>query len=457
MKVCIIGTGYVGLVTGAGLAEMGNDVTCVDQDKAKIQGLNEGRVPIYEPGLDELLESNYREGRLTFTTDLAKAVQESAICMIAVGTPPVDDGSADLSSVFEVAREIAKAMNGYKVIATKSTVPVGTASRVREIISGLTSHPFAVVSNPEFLKQGAAVEDFLKPDRVVIGMDDERAAEIMRELYSPFLRTGNPVIFMDIPSAEMTKYVANAFLATKISFINEMANLCEQVGADISQVRIGIASDSRIGPQFLFAGIGYGGSCFPKDVKALIRTADTHGYSTNLLKQVDAINHDQRRLFLDKILDYFQGDVSGRTFGIWGLSFKPRTDDMREAPAKTIIEALLKRGAKIQAYDPKAIPMARQIFGDRIHYSSHAYEAIAEADALILMTEWNEFRRPDFERMKSLLKVPVVFDGRNQYDAERMASRGFDYLCIGRSKITSAVSSSTPLEEALSSLETEPV
>jgi UDPglucose 6-dehydrogenase len=404
---------------------------------------------------DDLLESNTREGRITFTTDLTSAVRTSLICMIAVQTPQDEDGSADLSYVFDVAREIAKAMNGFKVIATKSTVPVGTAEQIKEIVAQHTDHPFAVVSNPEFLKQGAAVEDFLKPDRVVIGTDDERAGDIMRELYSPFLRTGNPVIFMDIKSAEMTKYVANAFLATKISFINEMANLCEQVGADISQVRVGIASDSRIGGQFMFAGIGYGGSCFPKDVKALIRTSHDHGYSTNLLRQVDIINNEQRKLFLDKIYRYFDGDVSGKTFGLWGLSFKPRTDDMREAPAVTVIEALLAKGAKIRAYDPKANDSAKRIFGDRIYYASNAYEAIGGADALVLLTEWNEFRRPDFDRVKTLLRTPVIFDARNQYDADRMARRGFYYVNIGRNPIEPTPY--TPEESTLTSLETEPV
>lgn len=456
MKVCMIGTGYVGLVTGAGLAEMGNDVICVDKDAAKIEKLRSEQLPIYEPGLEDLLKSNMREGRISFTTDLASAVTSSLICMIAVQTPQDEDGSADLTYVFDVARDIAKAMNGYKVIATKSTVPVGTADKIREIIAANTKHPFAVVSNPEFLKQGNAVEDFLKPDRVVIGTDDERAGDIMRELYSPFLRTGNPVIFMDIRSAEMTKYVANAFLATKISFINEMANLCEQVGADIAQVRVGIASDSRIGPQFLFAGIGYGGSCFPKDVKALIRTAHNHGYETNLLRQVDTINQQQRQLFIEKILAYFDGDISDKTFGIWGLSFKPRTDDMREAPSVTVIRALLERGAKIRAFDPKATETARHLFTDQIYYAANAYEAIDGADALLLLTEWNEFRRPDFDRVKNLLKNPVIFDGRNQYDTDRMARRGFYYFSIGRKLLKPAHYS--PDESTLTkTLETEPV
>ncbi len=435
MKVCIIGTGYVGLVTGSGLAEMGNDVICVDKDEAKIAKLQAGEVPIYEPGLEELLQSNVREGRLRFTTDLSTAVKSCAICMIAVGTPQDDDGAADLSFVFEVAKEIAQAMNDYKVIATKSTVPVGTADNIKEIIASITEYPFAVVSNPEFLKQGGAVEDFLKPDRVILGSDDNRAGDMMRELYAPFLRTGNPVIYMDIRSAEMTKYVANAFLATKISFINEMANLCEKVGADIGEVRIGISSDRRIGPQFLFPGVGYGGSCFPKDVKALIKTAESYGYSTGLLKQVDSINQQQRDIFLSKILAHFEGNITGKTFGVWGLSFKPRTDDMREAPAKTIIEALLSKGAKIRAFDPKAMATAKRIFGDRIYYASGAYDALEGSDAMLLLTEWNEFRRPDFDRLKTLLKTPIIFDGRNQYDSDRMAARGFDYISIGKTPL----------------------
>lgn len=437
MKVCIIGTGYVGLVTGAGLAEMGNDIICVDKDQTKITELQQGNVPIYEPGLQDLLEANIREGRIRFTLDLHQAVQASQICMIAVGTPQDEAGSADLSYVLEAAKGIAQAIqkdtgNTYKVIATKSTVPVGTAEKIKAIVAEITDKPFAVVSNPEFLKQGAAVEDFLKPDRVVIGTDDEQASEMMRELYSPFLRTGNPVIFMDVRSAEMTKYVANAFLATKISFINEMANLCEKVGADIGQVRVGIASDSRIGPQFLFPGVGYGGSCFPKDVRALIQTAQSFGFTTDILKQVDAVNNQQREYFLEKILTYFNGDIQGKIFGIWGLSFKARTDDMREAPSVTIIEALLNQGAIVKAFDPKALHTAKTIFKDKIIYAETAYDAIGNADALVLLTEWNEFRRPDFDRVKTLLKTPVIFDGRNQYDAARMASRGFYYMSVGR-------------------------
>ncbi|MGE0199795.1 MAG: UDP-glucose/GDP-mannose dehydrogenase family protein [Candidatus Melainabacteria bacterium] len=439
MKLCVVGTGYVGLVTGACLAEMGNDVICVDIDAEKIRALNDGKIPIYEPGLDELVKVNSMEGRLSFTTDLDDAVKKSLICMIAVGTPPNEDGSADLSYVLEVARGVGRAMKkhniDYRVVATKSTVPVGTAAQIMgaldEILEG-TGLNFSVVSNPEFLKQGAAVDDCLKPDRVVIGADNQRAFDIMRELYSPFLRTGNPIINMDIPSAEMTKYAANAFLATKISFINEISNLCERVGADVNMVRTGISTDSRIGSQFLFPGLGYGGSCFPKDVKALIKTGQEHGFPMRILESVDDINQRQRQMYMDKILKYFEGDLKGKNFAVWGLAFKPRTDDMREAPAHTIIQALLDRGASVKAFDPKAMGTARNIFADQISYCSNAYETLKEADALLLLTEWNEFRRPDFEKMRVLMRQHVIFDGRNQYEIERMGRRGFDYFSIGR-------------------------
>jgi UDPglucose 6-dehydrogenase len=447
MKVCVIGTGYVGLVTGTCLAEMGNDVTCVDNNADKVKRLRQGEVPIYEPGLEELIRSNTQEGRLRFTTDLDEAVKASLICFIAVGTPQSDDGAADLRYVFEVAEGIADAMDGYRVIVTKSTVPVGTADKVRDRVSARTDQAFSVVSNPEFLKQGAAVDDFLKPDRVVIGADSQRAADIMRELYAPFLRTGNPIIVMDIPSAEMTKYVANAFLATKISFINEMSNLCEQVGADIAQVRTGICTDTRIGSQFLFPGLGYGGSCFPKDVKALIRTAREVGYPTRILDSVDTINQEQRQFYLEKIYQYFDGDLSGKVFALWGLAFKPRTDDLREAPSVTIVEDLLKRGATVRAYDPKAMPNARLIFGDRITYCDTSYETIEGADALLLVTEWNEFRRPDFDRIKQAMRQPVIFDGRNQYDSERMIRRGFDYFCMGRNLVLEGTESAATYTE----------
>ncbi len=439
MKVCVIGTGYVGLVTGTCLAEMGNDVICVDNNAEKIKDLEAGGVPIYEPGLEELIKANTQEGRLHFSTSLEQAVKQSQICFIAVGTPQGDDGSADLGAVFGVAKEIAKAMDSYKVVVTKSTVPVGTADKIRDVLSAETNQPFSMVSNPEFLKQGAAVDDFLKPDRVVIGtdLDDQKASDIMRELYSPFLRTGNPIIMMDIRSSEMTKYVANAFLATKISFINEMSALCEQVGADISNVRVGISSDSRIGSQFLFPGIGYGGSCFPKDVKALMKTARDHGCPSSIIESVDAVNQDQRQLYLNKVLNYFGGDVKGKTFAMWGLAFKPRTDDLREAPSVTIAKALLEKGAKIQAYDPKAVENCKEYYlGDTITYCDSSYDALQNADAVLLVTEWNEFRRPDFEKMKQLMARPVMFDGRNQYDSERMAQRGFDYFSVGRSGIT---------------------
>lgn len=435
MKVCVVGTGYVGLVTGTCLAEMGNDVICVDNNPDKISALNAGQVPIYEPGLDELIRSNCSEKRLHFSTELQHAVQTSDICFIAVGTPQGDDGSADLAAVFAVTKSIAQSMTSYKVIVTKSTVPVGTADKVKAIVAEHTQYPFSVVSNPEFLKQGAAVEDFLKPDRVVIGTEpnDSAALEAMNELYSPFLRTGNPIIAMDIRSAEMTKYVANAFLATKISFINEMSQLCEVVGADINKVRVGISTDQRIGSQFLFPGLGYGGSCFPKDVKALIRTAHDAGMTPQIIDAVDATNKAQRQHFLNTVLKYYKDDVEGKTFGFWGLAFKPRTDDLREAPSIMLAEALLARGATILAFDPKAMDNCKAYYlGDRITYTSSAYDAAEGVDALLLLTEWNEFRRPNFERLKALMKHPVLFDGRNQHEPARMAARGFDYLSVGR-------------------------
>ncbi len=432
MKICVIGTGYVGLVAGACLAEMGNDVICVDNNEQKIKELLKGKIPIYEPGLEELIQANVREERLNFSTNLAEAVNKSLICFIAVGTPQGDDGSCDLSYVFGVAKEIAESMNDYKVIVDKSTVPVGTAENVKNIIKSITNCEFDVVSNPEFLKQGAAVDDFLKPDRVIIGSDSQRATEIMQELYSPFLRTGNPVIIMDVKSAEMSKYAANSFLATKISFVNELANICEKIGADVEQVRIGMSSDRRIGSQFLFPGLGYGGSCFPKDVKALIKVAHDSGVPSKILEAADNINKQQREIFIDKIFKYFNGDIKGKTFALWGLAFKPRTNDMREAPALTIIKRFTEAGANIQAYDPKAMEEAKIIVGNSINYSQNNYEALKNADALILVTEWNEFRRPDFEKIKNLLKNPVIFDGRNQYDQKRMKQRGFEYICIGK-------------------------
>jgi len=395
MKICVVGTGYVGLVAGACLAEMGNEVICVDNNELKIQEIMRGNIPIYEPGLEELIQANVRENRLSFTTKLSEAVNNSLICFIAVGTPQGDDGSCDLSYVFGVAEEIAKSMKEYKVIVNKSTVPVGTAENVHKIVKALTNIDFDVVSNPEFLKQGAAVDDFLKPDRVIIGSESQRATEIMQELYSPFLRTGNPVIIMDVKSAEMSKYAANSFLATKISFVNELANICEKIGADIEQVRIGMSSDRRIGSQFLFPGLGYGGSCFPKDVKALIKVAQDCGVPSRILEAADNINQQQREIFIDKILKYFNGDVKGKTFALWGLAFKPRTNDMREAPAFTVIKRLTEAGAIIQVFDPKAMEEAKSIIGDTVKYAKNSYAALSNADALILVTEWNEFRRPD--------------------------------------------------------------
>lgn len=434
MQLCIIGTGYVGLITGACLSEMGNYVICVDNDEEKLKKLKNGITPLYEPGLEELILANVSEGRLEFTNDLNYAVKKSIACFIAVGTPSGDDGSCDLSFVLSVANDIGKAMNEcneYKIIVDKSTVPVGTHKLVEEEIKKNYKGEFDVVSNPEFLKQGAAVDDFLKPDRVVIGSESEKAIDIMREIYNPFTRTGNPIIIMDIKSAEMTKYAANAFLATKISFANEMANISEKVGANADLVRIGMSSDKRIGNQFLFHGLGYGGSCFPKDVQALIKTASDFGIDSDLLKATHKVNVNQRKNFVNKILKHYNNDIKNKTFAVWGLAFKPRTNDMRESPAITIINMLLDKGAKIKAYDPKAMETAKIIFGDKIVYSSNSYEALENADALILITEWNEFKRPSFDKIKSKLKEPIIFDGRNQYDKKRMTDRGIKYISLG--------------------------
>ncbi|TXJ39602.1 UDP-glucose dehydrogenase family protein [Brachyspira aalborgi] len=434
MQLCIIGTGYVGLITGACLSEMGNYVICVDNDEEKLKKLKNGITPLYEPGLEELILSNVAEGRLEFTNDLNYAVKKSIACFIAVGTPSGDDGSCDLSFVLSVANDIGKAMsecNEYKIIVDKSTVPVGTHKLVEEEIKKNYKGEFDVVSNPEFLKQGAAVDDFLKPDRVVIGSESEKAIDIMREIYNPFTRTGNPIIIMDIKSAEMTKYAANAFLATKISFANEMANISEKVGANADLVRIGMSSDKRIGNQFLFHGLGYGGSCFPKDVQALIKTASDFGIDSDLLKATHKVNVNQRKNFVNKILKHYNNYIKNKTFAVWGLAFKPRTNDMRESPAITIINMLLDKGAKIKAYDPKAMETAKIIFGDKIVYSSNSYEALENADALILITEWNEFKRPSFDKIKSKLKEPIIFDGRNQYDKKRMTDRGIKYISLG--------------------------
>jgi UDPglucose 6-dehydrogenase len=434
MKICVIGTGYVGLVAGACLADMGNDVICVDNNKDKIEKLQNAIVPIYEPGLEELIKVNTSENRLHFTTDITSAVQKSEVCFIAVGTPQGEDGSADLQYVFQVAESIAKSMNGYKVIVDKSTVPVGTAEKVSKIIKDNTDYDFDVVSNPEFLKQGSAVDDFLSPDRVVIGSNSNKASAIMQEIYSPFFRTGNRVIVMDVKSAEMTKYASNSFLAVKISFMNEIANLCEKVGADAEMVRVGMSTDSRIGNKFLFPGLGYGGSCFPKDVKALVKTGSENDCEMSIIKSADNVNKKQRQYFIDKITKKFGEDLSGKIFAVWGLAFKPKTNDMREAPAITVINALLEKGAKVQAYDPKAMESAEFIFGDKISYAKNSYDALKNSDALLLLTEWNEFRHPDFDIIKNLMKTPIIFDGRNQYNRSRITSRGFEYICMGNKK-----------------------
>jgi UDPglucose 6-dehydrogenase len=431
MKITIVGTGYVGLVAGACFAESGNDVVCVDRDEAKIRLLRRGRMPIYEPGLEELVKRNRQEKRLNFMTTLGKAVRDSSIVFIAVGTPQGEDGSADLQHVLAVARDIARVMNGYKVIVDKSTVPVGTAIKVREVIRRETTHPFSVVSNPEFLKQGAAIEDFMKPDRVVIGAEDPRGAELMLELYQPFTRTGAPIMVMDCASAELSKYAANAMLATRISFMNEVANVCELVGADVDQVRRAIGSDRRIGTSFLFPGVGYGGSCFPKDVQAMVHFAAERSYDFRILHAVEAVNQRQKTRLFSKMQAHF-GNLKGKTIAVWGLAFKPKTDDMREAPAIPLIQLLLEAGAKVQAYDPEAQKVARGVFGSKITYATKAYDALKGADALAIVTEWNEFRRPDFVRMRKLMRTPVIFDGRNLFTPDEMKTNGFTYYSIGR-------------------------
>jgi UDPglucose 6-dehydrogenase len=403
----------------------------VDKDESKISTLEAGRMPIYEPGLEEIVRRNHSEDRLTFSTDLPKAVRASEIVIIAVGTPQDDDGSADLQHVLAVAREVGQAMNKYTVVVDKSTVPVGTAKQVHAVIAKETTQPFGVVSNPEFLKQGAALEDFMKPDRVVIGSDDERSAQVMRELYAPFTRTGAPIMMMDTASAELCKYAANSILATRISFMNEIANVCELVGADVDQVRKAIGADRRIGTSFLFPGVGYGGSCFPKDVKALLKSSHDKGYDFRILRAVEQVNDCQKSRLVSKMESHF-GDLNGRAIAIWGLAFKPRTDDMREAPAIPIIERLLARGATVRAYDPEAGPTARRLFGQRITLCEKGYDTLAGADALAILTEWNEFREPDFKKMRQLLKTPVVFDGRNIYSPEHMRGLGFTYFSIGR-------------------------
>jgi len=442
MRISVIGTGYVGLVTGTCLAESGNDVICMDIDAGKIEQLNAGRVPIYEPGLEELIKRNVAHGRLSFTTEMKRAVTRSEIIFIAVGTPPGEDGSADLKYVLAVARDIGKHLNGYKIVVNKSTVPVGTGDKVRAAVASRTRHAFDVVSNPEFLKEGAAVEDFMSPDRVVIGAESAKAVRIMAELYSSFTRKGDRILVMDIRSAEMTKYASNAMLATKISFINELANICGGLGADIDSVRKGMGYDKRIGFEFLFPGVGYGGSCFPKDVKALVQTAKQVGVDARVLKAVEAVNDRQKSVLYEKIVDHFtrtgakrpagKQPLAGRTIAVWGLSFKPRTDDMREAPSIVIIKKLLKAGAEVKAHDPVAMDEAYKIFKNGIFLAPDSYEALKGADALALVTEWNEFRTPDFVRMKKLMRTPVVFDGRNILNREELQKFGFRYYGIGR-------------------------
>jgi UDPglucose 6-dehydrogenase len=434
VKIAIIGSGYVGLVAGACLAETGNLVICADVDARKIARLQRNDVPIYEPGLAALIERNQAEGRLSFSTDLPAAIEHGRVIFIAVGTPSGEDGTADLQHVLAVARTIGQHLNAPKVIVTKSTVPVGTAERVRASIRGETRVRFEMCSNPEFLKEGAAVEDFMKPDRVVLGVDSDEAREVMGELYSPFVRTGNPILFMDIPSAEVTKYAANAMLATRISFMNQMADFCERVGADVSKVRQGIGSDRRIGSAFLFPGPGYGGSCFPKDVKALIASAQEMGMVPSLLEAVEAVNQRQKQLLLNRLGALLGPSLRSRQVAVWGLAFKAETDDMRESPALPLLDGILELGGAVRAHDPKAMEVARGLYGDRIVYAADPYEAIAGADALVVVTEWLVYRNPDFERMRSLLARPLVLDGRNLYDPERMARLGFEYHGIGRGR-----------------------
>ena len=432
MKVAVVGTGYVGLVVGACLAETGNDIACADVDARKIDGLKQNRLPIYEPGLEPLVARNQREGRLQFTTDVGAAIERSDIVIIAVGTPPDEDGSADLQHVLAVARTIGEHMNSSKTVITKSTVPVGTAEKVRAEVAKHTKTPFHVCSNPEFLKEGAAVEDFMKPDRVILGVDSPESAKLLEELYAPFVRTGNPLIFMDLPSAEMTKYAANAMLATRISFMNQVARLCEAVGADVTLVRKGIGSDRRIGPAFLFPGPGYGGSCFPKDVQALLRMGQARGVSLDILEAVEAANDRQKRLLFEKLDRHFEGKLKGKVVGVWGLAFKAETDDVRESPALVLVEALLGAGATVRVHDPAARDTARLHLGDRVTYAGHAVDVLEGADALAIVTEWLEYRNPDFPRMRQLMRRPLIVDGRNLYDPDRLAKLGFTYDSIGR-------------------------
>lgn len=436
MKITIVGTGYVGLVTGACFSEVGIDVTCVDIDEKKIENLKKGIIPIYEPGLEDMVERNVKKDRLHFSTNLSECLDGVSVVFGAVGTPPDEDGSADLKYVLQVAKEVGKHMNGYVLMVTKSTVPVGTAEKVRNVMNEALSErgsdlSFDVASNPEFLKEGAAVDDFLKPDRIVVGIDSDKAKKEMDRLYKPFTMSGHPVIFMDIVSAEMTKYTANSMLATKISFMNDIANLCEIVGADVNMVRKGIGSDRRIGRYFIYPGTGYGGSCFPKDVQALIKTSDGYGYSLDVLKAVEGVNERQKSVLFAKAMKYFNKDLKGKTFAIWGLSFKPQTDDMREAPSLVIIKKLLEQGAKVKAYDPVAMEEAERILGDKVEFVKDQYEALIDADGVFLVTEWPEFKFPNFNVMSKLLINKVIFDGRNVYDVDDMKAKGFDYFGIG--------------------------
>jgi UDPglucose 6-dehydrogenase len=436
MKITIVGSGYVGLVTGTCFAEVGIEVTCVDIDKKKIDNLKQGIIPIYEPGLEEMVHRNIKKGRLTFTTDIKEGLAGCEVIFSAVGTPPDDDGSADLKHVIAVARDCGKYMRDYFLMVTKSTVPVGTAEKVRKAIRDELDKrganiEFDIASNPEFLKEGAAIDDFLKPDRIVVGCDSPRAEELIQALYKPFTLNGHPVIFMDIVSAEMTKYAANSMLATKISFMNDIANLCEIVGADINMVRKGIGSDSRIGTKFIYPGAGYGGSCFPKDVKALIHTAEEYHYPLRVLKAVEAVNDDQKSVMFNKINTYFNGALKGKTVALWGLSFKPQTDDMREAPSLVVIKRLVEAGAKVKAYDPVAMSEAKRILGGQIEYAADQYDALIDADCLLMITEWPEFKFPNFNVMRKLLKNPVIFDGRNIYDIQEIKKKSFEYFCIG--------------------------
>ncbi|MGQ0814196.1 MAG: UDP-glucose dehydrogenase family protein [Gemmatimonadota bacterium] len=432
MRIAVIGTGYVGLVAGACLAETGIEVFCVDIDQRKVARLQRGEIPIYEPGLEPLLKRNVEDRRLTFTTDIVTAIRESEVIFIAVGTPPDEDGSADLKHVLDVAAKIGEHMNGEKVVITKSTVPVGTAARVRAEIEKRTQHPVHVCSNPEFLKEGAAVDDFMKPDRVVIGVDSEHAKYVLTEVYAPFVRTGNPIIFMDVASAEITKYAANAMLATRISFMNMIASLCEKVGANVDLVRKGIGTDSRIGNAFLFAGCGYGGSCFPKDVNALMQTLSQQGVNAGILKAVEQVNEAQKHYLLERVIGIYGADLSAKTFAVWGLSFKPETDDMREAPSLVVVRGLLERGATVRVNDPEAMGVARDHFGNNVEYCEDNYETLRAADALLILTEWRPYRRPNFDKMRQLMRRPLILDGRNLFEPEQVLAQGFEYISIGR-------------------------